>query len=314
MNLVTVALYVFIITFFVLLVLFRFLAGRQRIRERVDSVAEDMKDAPSMSGLRGIIGQFSTYCESASWARQKEDLLVRAGVPFKGSEFMVISIGLALIGMLLLLLVSRGSFGLAMAGGIAVFYLPTFIVRRKIKKKQSLLNEQLPPALALMANSLRSGNSYMQAIDLVSQEMPYPMSEEFGTVIKEMNLGMSTEDAFVNLVKRVDTDDMDLTVTAFLIQRQVGGNLAELLDNIAQTIRERISMKQKISTITAQGKISAIVLSFLPVVVVVMLYLVNREYLMSFLNHPIGKLMTGLGLGLQGIGVVWMRKIVNIDV
>jgi tight adherence protein B len=248
-----------------------------------------------------------------SWAKKQDYLLVQASIPFTGAEFMVISLGMAGLGALLLMMTIGGIAGFIIGAAVG-FYIPTIIVKSKIKQKQKLVNEQLPATLTLMANSLRSGYSYMQAIDLVSMEMPYPIGEEFGIIIKEINLGISTEDAFTNLVKRVNTEDLDLVVTAFLIQRQVGGNLAELLDTIAQTIRERVTMKQKIGALTAQGKISAIVLCMLPIAMGLFLYIINPEYLLSFINHIIGKLAIGAGLVLMGIGIVWMQKIVDIDV
>lgn len=308
----TVVLYTFLATFLVLFVLMRYVLGKQHLRLRLGLLVDEQDDKPS--GLRALIKRFSAYCESASWAKKQELLLLQAGMPFTGSEFMVISFGLAFFGFFLLASLSGGKLLLAIAGGVTGYYLPTVIARRKIKKKQQLVNEQISPALTMMANSLRSGYSYMQAIDLVAKEMSYPLGAEFGIVVKEMNLGIATEDAFMNLVRRVSTDDLDLMVTAFLIQRQVGGNLAELLDNISLTIRERINMKQRINTLTAQGKLSGVVLCLLPIVLTLIMYLLNPEYLRSFIAHPMGKLLSLLGVVLMGVGIAWMRKIVDIDV
>jgi len=154
----------------------------------------------------------------------------------------------------------------------------------------------------------------MRAIDLVSKEFAEPLGSEFAVILEETNLGITTEEAFNNLAKRVHTDDVDLTVTAFLIQRQVGGNLAELLDNIAATIRGRVRMKGKIKTLTAQGKASAFVLCSLPFVVGVLMFLLNDEYMRSFFSHQLGMWMIGLGVLGQIVGIFWMRKIINIDV
>lgn len=308
----TVVLYTFLAAFLVLFVLMRYVLSKQQLRLRLGLLVDEHADKPS--GLRVMIKRFSAYCESASWAKKQEQLLLQAGVPFTGAEFMVISLGLAFLGLFLLAALSGGQVLLAIAGGVLGYYLPTVMARRKRKKKQELVNAQIAPALTMMANSLRSGYSYMQAIDLVAKEMPYPLGTEFGIVVKEMNLGISTEDAFMNLVRRVSTDDLDLMVTAFLIQRQVGGNLAELLDNISLTIRERINMKQRINTLTAQGKLSGVVLCLLPIVLTLIMYLINPEYLRSFIAHPTGKLMSLLGVVLMGVGIIWMRKIVDIDV
>jgi len=280
------------------------------MKERVDNISDD---SPQLSGLRGIIRQFSLYFASVSWAQKQDYFLLQASIPFTGAEFMVISLGMAGLGALLLLFVIGGIVWIIIGAAVG-FYIPTLVVKRKIKQRQKLVDEQLPSTLTLIANSLRSGYSYMQAIDLVSKEMPNPIGEEFGIIVKEMNFGISTEDAFINLVKRVNTDDLDLVVTAFLIQRQVGGNLAELLDTIAQTIRERVAMKQKIGALTAQGKMSALVLCMLPLVMAVILFIVNPDYILPFINHLIGRIMIGTGLVLMVIGILWMQKIVDIEV
>lgn len=309
----TAVVYAFFATFLVLYVIMRYILRKQQLRERVGLILEeDTTQRPK--GLRAVIKHLSTYFESMSWAKHQEYLLLQAGVPFTGGEFMVISLGLSVFSILLMGAMTGGKLLPALLLGVVAFYVPTVIVQRRIRKKRELINEQIPAALTMMANSLRSGYSYLQAIDLVAKEMPYPIGDEFGIVVKEMNLGINTDDAFMNLVRRVSTDDLDLMVTAFLIQRQVGGNLAELLDNIAETLRERVTMKQKINALTAQGKLSGLVLCLLPIALVVILYLLNPGYLRPFFVNPIGKLLTGLGLVLMGIGVVWMRKIVDIKV
>lgn len=308
----TIVLYAFLATFLVLYVLIRYVLSKQHLQERLGLMVEDNVKRPS--GLRSVISQLAAYCESVAWAKKHDHLLLQADIAFTGSEFMVISLGTALCGGLLLAALSGGNLPIIVLGGVMGFYAPTLLARRRIKKKQELLNEQLAPALTMMANSLRSGYSYMQAIDLVSKEMPYPIGDEFNIVVKEMNLGISTEDAFANLVRRVNTDDLDLTVTAFLIQRQVGGNLAELLDNITNTVRNRINMKQRIKSLTAQGKMSGIVLCLLPVAIGMIMYGLNPEYFRSFFSDPTGKIMITVGLIMMGVGIVWMRKIVCIEV
>lgn len=313
---ITIAIYGFVITLLVVLVVFRYLMGRRQIKERLNIFSGPATDdSASGEGVRGVIKNLGTHFEAVSWAIQKEELLMQAGIHFRGSEFLVISLGAAMSGtVLLLLLLGLSNWLLALVGGALAFNLPTVIVKQKIRKKQALLNEQLPNALTTMANSLRSGYSYLQAMDLISKEMPYPISEEFGFVVKEMNLGITTEEALTNLVKRVNTDDLDLTVTAFLIQRQVGGNLAELLDNIANTIKERVKMKDRISALTAQGKMSGWVLGLLPVIVIAALYFIQRDYIVSFLVDPRGRVAIGIGLVAQLCGAFWIKKIVDIDV
>ncbi|MBP2653675.1 MAG: type secretion system protein [Firmicutes bacterium] len=310
-----VALYTFIFVLLVLLVVFRYLWSRQAIRERIEQVDLNVADAPQFASLRGMISKLSVYFESSSWAMKKEEMLMQSGVLLRGSEFMVVSIGSAVFTtVLLLLILGKSHFLIALAAGVGGFNIPLLIVKLKINKKRALLNEQLPAALTLIANSLRSGYSYMQAIDLASKEMLYPIGDEFAIVVKEINLGISTEEAFTNMVKRVNCDDLDLMVTAFLIQRQVGGNLAELLDGIAETIRDRMNMKNKIKSLTAQGQLSALIMCLLPLFIAGVIFFINGPYMMSFVGHKAGQIAIVAAIILQVVGVIWMKKIVNIDV
>lgn len=314
----TIALYTFVITFFLLLVFFRYSWSRQKIRERfthlVDASIEGKQNRNQDKGLYSMVRKFSCYFESTSWARQKESLLMQAGIPFRGSEFIVVSLGLTGLSLIVFFVLTGGNLWVTISGGILAFFIPAVIISIKIKKRRALFNEQLPDALTLMANSMRSGYSYMRAIDLVSKEFAEPLGPEFKMVLEETNLGIKTEEAFNNLAKRVNTDDVDLTVTAFLIQRQVGGNLAELLDNISATIRARVVMKEKIKTLTTQGKVSAFVLCSLPFVVGIAMFLLNDQYMKTFLSQQLGLWMIGLGVLGQVVGILWMRKIVNIEV
>lgn len=311
----TIAFYAFTITLFILIVVFRYIGGRYNIKGRLASAGEvaNVDHEIKVPVVHRFIKKTSIYFESSSWAIKQEELLIQAGIPLQGAEFMVVSLAIALFSMLVILVVTK-AWVLAMIGGLLAFMIPTVVVKMKIKRKQKMLNTQLPTVLTLMANSMRSGYSYMQAIDLVAKEVPDPLGGEFALLLKEINLGITMEEAFSNMVKRVNMDDFDLVVTAFLIQRQVGGNLVELLDKISATIRGRITMRGRINTLTAQGKMSGLVLCLLPVVLGVAIYLVNGEYMTTLFNHPIGKMMMLLALGLQVMGIWWMRKVIDIDV
>ena len=175
-------------------------------------------------------------------------------------------------------------------------------------------NSQLGDALILIANSLRTGYSFMQALDMVAQEMRPPISTEFGRAVKEMNLGVPVENALGNLAKRIDSEDLDLVLTSVLIQRQVGGNLSEVLDNIARTIRERVRIRGEIRTMTAQGRISGIIISLLPIALGLVIYTMNPGYVRVLFVHPIGQLMLGVAVVGQIIGVFVIRRIVDIEV
>lgn len=267
-----------------------------------------------LTGWRALIRQLSKLftLSDGSWSRGVEHRLVQAGLPLKSSEFLVICLATAIVGAVLCIL--KGGLAGAAVGGIAGYFSPFLFLKVKIKRRAKAFNDQLGDTLILIANALRTGYSFMQAIEMVSREMLPPISAEFGRMLKEMNLGVPTEDAMNNMAKRVDSDDLDLVITAVLIQRQVGGNLAEVLDNIAGTIRERVRIKGQIKTLTAQGRMSGIIVGLLPIAMLLMLQVLNPGYSNILFTHPTGQLMLGAAVGGQLLGIVAIQKIVNIDI
>jgi tight adherence protein B len=271
-------------------------------------------NSKGLSGWRLLLRGMSRYFEFPRWSKKMEHKLIQAGIPMRGSEFtalcVIVGAGLALW----MFVVTAGSVVGTLAGGGIGFAMPFIVLRIKTDKRTKAFNSQLGDALILAANSLRTGYSFMQALEMVSREMPKPISEEFGRVLKEINLGVTMEDAMNNLAKRVNSEDLELVITAVLIQRQVGGNLSEVLDNIAGTIRERVRIKGHIRTLTAQGRISGIIVGLLPVGIGIMIYFMNPSYIKLLFVNPLGKVMLMAGVVSQIIGVLVIRRIVDIDV
>ncbi|MDT8903669.1 type II secretion system F family protein [Anaeroselena agilis] len=265
-----------------------------------------------LSGWRAFVRRMSRHFESPRRSRTVERKLVQAGLPLRAAEFMVICAGAAGLGALLLLTTSGGKLAAAVIGGCGGFIAPHIAVRIKAAKRLRLFNDQLGDALVLTANSLRTGYSFLQALEMVAREMPEPIAGEFARTLKEMALGMTTDQAMNNLARRMDSDDLDLVVTAVLIQRQVGGNLAEVLDNIAGTIRARVKLKGEIRTLTAQGRASGVVLAALPVCVGLAVFVINPGYISLLFTHPIGQAMTGGAIVGQLFGALVIREIINI--
>jgi tight adherence protein B len=199
-------------------------------------------------------------------------------------------------------------------GAIVGYMIPILLLHAKIERRTKAFNDQLGDTLILIANSLRTGYSFMQALEMVAREMPQPISIEFGRTLREMNLGVTTEDALNNLAKRINSDDLDLVITAVLIQRQVGGNLAEILDNIAVTIRERVKIKGEIKTMTAQGRISGMIIGIMPIGLGAIIYSINPEYIKILFTAPLGKMMLLGAVISEFFGILLIRKIVNIEV
>jgi len=205
----------------------------------------------------------------------------------------------------------------AILGGIVGFFLPRMYVKRQQAQRLIKFNDQLADMLNLMVNGLRAGYSTMQAMEAVSKELPSPISDEFRRVVQEMQLGVPMERALDNLLKRIPSEDLDLVITAINVQREVGGNLAEILDTISFTIRERVRIKGEIRVLTTQVMYSGKFLSVLPLFVIGILYLLNREYMMVYFqpeNVPCGYIALGLAALLIAAGYFTMTKLGDIEV
>jgi tight adherence protein B len=201
--------------------------------------------------------------------------------------------------------------------GIVISVLCIFILRTRltsrIRKRTTIFNEQLGDALEMMSGTLRAGFSLPQSIETVSEEMPDPIAKEFKKVVKELSVGVSLEKSLYNLLDRISTDDLELLVTAILIQRQIGGNLAEILDNISSTIRQRINLKGEVKTLTAQGRMSGLIISILPIAFSIIILLLNPEYILTLFQDPIGWLMVILAIIGQILGIFMIRRIIDIQ-
>lgn len=200
-------------------------------------------------------------------------------------------------------------------------YAPRFYLRYRQRKRLKNFNEQLPDTITLLANSLRAGSSFLQGIELVTRESDPPISTEFERVIREMNLGVALQPALQNLVRRMDSEDLELMVTAINIQSQVGGNLATVLDSIAFTIRERIRIKGEIQTLTAMQRYSGYVITLLPVALAGLLFLISPSYITPMLERPpeafglpLGVVFFAIGGVSMGLGYLLIRRIVDIKV
>jgi tight adherence protein B len=190
-------------------------------------------------------------------------------------------------------------------------------MRRQQGRRLIKFDNQLADMLSLMVNGLRAGYSIMQAMEAVSRELPAPISDEFRRVVQEMQLGIGMDTALENLTRRIPSKDLDLVVTAINVQREVGGNLAEIMDTISHTIRERVRVKGEIRVLTSQVLMSGRVLAILPIAVIVIMYFLNRSYMMRFFNpatrtYGIPALIIGASLII--IGYYIMNKIADIEV
>ena len=195
------------------------------------------------------------------------------------------------------------------------FFVPRIVVAQATSRRLIRFETQLPDTLGLWVNGLRSGYSVLQSMEAISRDAPEPTSSEFKRVVQEVQIGIDMEDSFEHMLNRLESEDLDLVVTAVNIQREVGGNLAEILDVIAYTVRERIKLKGEIRVLTAQGRITGYLISGLPIVLALFLYVINPHYMGNlFENRMCGWPMLGIGLAMIGIGSALIQKIVDIQI
>lgn len=294
---------------------------RSLVEERLERYLEQEPDLPVDEAERrarsNILTNWITKrVETTDFGEGISRDLARADIKLKTGEY----VGLIVISSLL-----TGVFGYFFGGASIIFaligfvfgmFIPRIFVRRQQGLRLRKFNDQLPDMLNLMVNGLRTGFSALQAMEAVSRELPSPISDEFRRVVQEMQLGVPMEAALRNLQRRITSDDLDLAVTAINIQREVGGNLAEILDTISYTVRERIRIQGEIRSVTAQVAYSGRFLSLMPIFLGLALWGLNRDYMMQFFEEPAicGTLMLGTAAIMLVIGYFVLNKIGQIEI
>jgi tight adherence protein B len=300
--------------------------------ERYAAGKEGKTVATGSGGLSDIIqqsvalAQLNRVVEGRDFGANLARDIARADLRLKPSEFLAIWAG-SIFGLPLLFVVLslgmpalRTPLALLVAAFIG-FMLPRFWLGRRKSGRLNSFNKQLPDTITLLANGLRAGSSFLQAVELVVRESRPPVSTEFSRVIREVNLGLPFEQAMENMVRRVRSDDLELMATAINIQHTVGGNLAEILDSIAFTIRERIRIKGEIRTLTAQQRLSGYVVGFLPIGLAGFLFVAAPNFMQPMfekppeaLGLPLGVVILFMGGFMMFIGFMLIRRIVDIEV
>jgi len=286
----------------------------QRLNQYIDDGGNDDIDRKAQRAV--LTDWVSKRVEKTSFGERIARDLARADMKFKVAEyFALLVISIVLGGALAWAIGSRHWISL-LIGMVLGGFAPRFYIRRQQQLRLNKFNDQLSDMLNLMVNGLRAGYSTMQAMEAVSKELPSPISDEFRRVVQEMQIGIPLETALDNLLRRIPSDDLDFVVTAINVQREVGGNLSEILDTISFTIRERVRIKGEVRTLTAQVRTSGTVLSLIPFGLTLILWFLNPEYLMSF--NKAGNFCAGIVacvvIGLVGSGYFVMMKIADIEV
>ncbi|MEN6462251.1 MAG: type II secretion system F family protein [Syntrophomonas sp.] len=314
-----ISLMVFGLVVCIIVALFRIVTKKDIYSRRLEILIED--DIPDTiqtktkltEVLPKLIKSISKLFAARSFTDNLQIELTRAGIPLKGEEYITISLILIITIPLILWFLSNNIWLVVTALLMGVF-VPKYYIAYKKETRIQKFNLQLGDALGIMANALRAGFGFQQAMDSVRTELPPPISTEFTWTLREMNLGFGQEEALLNMSKRVNSDNLDMVITGILIQRQIGGNLAEILDNISETIRQRTRIKGEIKVLTAQGRMSGIVIGLLPVLLLAFMLIANPDYINIMFTDPRGLCLLAAGAIMMIIGIVLIKKIVNIDI
>ena len=285
---------------------------KQRVQNRLNKLAENVElDYIHDAVLNEKKKRRKTKTASRLVSRRFEDSLALSGIHISAQEYMALWICLTLGPSLAGLLLDMEL--VAVLGiGVVGFAIPPIMVQRSRSKQQQLFNKQLGESLTIMSNCMRSGFSFQQAMQSISREMQPPISAEFGRVVREINYGATLEQALNNMALRVNSKDFDLLISAVITSTQVGANLSEILDTISETITDRIRMREEVRVLSAQGRMSGLIIGLLPVVVILFLMILNPTYLTDFVNDPLGKLLLAVSVLMEVIGFVVINRIVDI--
>lgn len=288
-----------------------------RLKKYIEYKDNDRDNERSKPKLKNIISYLSQTIKMIklldSYREKIQTELIRAYIPLKSEEFIFLRSFFVIFIVFLCLITKKNLISTMLLAGV-IWITPQMYLKTRIHSRIKQFNNSLGDAITLISNSLKAGNSFFQSIDVVSKDMMGVVAQEFSILKKEINLGYTTEEALDNLLKRVKSDDLELVITAVLIQRQVGGNLAEILDNISSTIRERIKIKGEIKTITAQGRMSGLIISILPPALGVILYFINPDHIKLLFTNNLGIVMLVLSIIMELLGIYFIKRIVSIEI
>jgi len=285
--------------------------------DRLKKYLEEDNKADTKESKGALTDWVNKRVEKSSFGDRISRELARADLKFKPGEYIALYVIAVMgVGLITFLIGGRLLVSALIGGGIGAL-LPRMYVKSNQAKRLTRFNDQLPDMLNLMVNGLRAGFSTLQSMEAVSKELPPPICDEFKRVVQEMQLGIPMEKALANLLRRIPSQDLDFLITAINVQREVGGNLAEIMDVISYTIRERIRIKGDIRALTAQAMYSGRALALMPIGLICILWFLNRSYVMEFFNKG-NILCGGIALGTAGVlitvGYFVMTRIANVEV
>ncbi len=289
-------------------------AIRRRLDELAATTYEEMRvDITRKGRALSHIPQLHDFLVRIPVIHRLDKLVVQADVTQPVGFFILLTPLLFLCGFVGMLILAKG-YLFPLLCGIGASLLPFFYLTRKKQWRMGKFEQQLPDALDLMARSLRAGHAFSGGLQMVAEEFGAPVGPEFHRVMNEINYGGSVDQALKSLADRIDVDDLKFFTVSVIIQRESGGNLAEILESIASLIRERFKLQGKVKALSAEGKLSAIILVGLPFVVAFILFLINPGYVRVLNNDPAGRILVLIALMMMACGVLMIRKMIQIRV
>ena len=307
-----VALFCAVMTFLIIALIVMYVKRRQslnivyRLRRHNVAGAKAVQKEPFLVRAYRLVKALARPFSAWDAAKNLDFKLKQAGIPLYGAEFVIVSLGGAAVVTVVVYIITMNVF-IAPVAGLMIPFVMVSVISIMVGRRRNAFTEQLGDCLTTVANALR------EAMDVVAKEMEPPISTEFERVMSDITMGVSLEGALEQMNKRVGSSDFDLVVTAVLIQREVGGNLAQILDTISDTINERIRMKREINALTAQGKLSSVVLVALPVLMAFFCWTFNKDQMMVFVTEEMGRYAVIFAILMEIFGIVVIRKIVDIE-
>ncbi|MFA5190753.1 MAG: type II secretion system F family protein [Verrucomicrobiia bacterium] len=294
-----------------------FTQKKERLQERVAVVAAKEDTLATAAKTEKQQVSWLNVAATVSWLvgpdfmRRQTELLASANLAWRASEFLTMRLTFAAIGVVLGLMLTERAIVIVLVA-VAAFWLPVLYVGRRKAKRQSDFDMQLPDALQLIVNSLRAGFSFNKAMEVAAQATTPPISSDFAGVQREVSLGMAIEDALQAMARRAQSPEFDIVVSAYLIQREVGGNLAVIMEKVAETVRQRLRMRGELRVLTAQGRISGYVVGLLPIAVFGIVIVAAPDYLDPLIKTTMGRSCLIFAVFWQAVGVFMIRGITNI--
>ena len=322
MTLIVIGLMIFVVCIFVMEMCFYAYkvsgsAESRKIRKRLETVTSLTSEnkMPDILEKRVLseVPFINLMLSRIRVVERLERLVQQANVKHTLGFFVLVSLLLASMGYLGTTMI-RKSHVLGVMFAVPLGATPLLYLLRKQKMRMRKLQSQLPEGLDMIARALRAGHAFTTGLRLAADEYDDPFGTEIAETLDEINFGVSVSDALTNLAMRLDSPDMRYFVVSVIIQRSTGGNLAEILNNIAHLIRERIKFQGKIRVLSAEGRISAVILIALPFVIALALHFLNPNYLNALLTEPVGRIMAGATVIMMILGALVMKKVITIEV